>query len=257
MGIYENLDKKLEVIKAIKDSNIISPHHIPVSYYVQEAYNLYNWALVDKEALIAAGLPGELVDDLPIRLEALAEAEALWQTERGSEIYGSAEWEKQYALALDLRSRLLDEFRFAFRKHPDLMKNVSVITKDHTQAGVIQGLYDLAVLGRVNRQVLEASRFDMSLLDQAAQTSDQISTLLADVTRDRGNRGEARIVRDQAYTHLKEAVDEIRSYGQHVFRKDKERRMGYRSEHLRQLKHRKSRKPRTKKAEEQSGTNPA
>lgn len=43
----------------------------------------------------------------------------------------------------------------------------------------------LAVLGRSNRAILETIPFDMSLLDQAAQASFDLSMLLANATRDR------------------------------------------------------------------------
>ncbi|MCX6580051.1 MAG: hypothetical protein NT166_07690 [Candidatus Aminicenantes bacterium] len=57
-----------------------------------------------------------------------------------------------------------------------------------------------------------------------------------------GKLCEVKRIRDQAYTYLKEAVDEIRRTGQYVFRRNKERYIGYISMHLR---HAKSRKPGT------------
>jgi hypothetical protein len=109
---------------------------------------------------------------------------------------------------------------------------------------MIQDLNDLSVLGKANPQLLEAINLDMSLLDEAAQTAKEMAALLAEVNRSRREHSEAKRIRDQAYTHLKEAVDEIRRCGQYVFRQNKERLMGYRSSHIRQIKSRQRRKRR-------------
>ena len=45
--------------------------------------------------------------------------------------------------------------------------------------------------------------------------------------------GSALVICDQAYTHLKQAVDEIRDTGQYVFWNDEVRRDGYYSTYLR------------------------
>jgi len=60
---------------------------------------------------------------------------------------------------------------------------------------------------------------------------------------------ELRLLRDQAYPHLKEAVDEIRRFGRHVFQYDKKRVANYRSHFLRQQKKRNPQRPRKSKNE--------
>ncbi|MGD2086544.1 MAG: hypothetical protein PVH61_10205 [Candidatus Aminicenantes bacterium] len=59
----------------------------------------------------------------------------------------------------------------------------------------------------------------------------------------------AKKIRDQAYTHLKEAVDEIRLFGQYVFRQNKDRFIGYRSNYIRQLKSKQRRKTKKNRGE--------
>ena len=43
-------------------------------------------------------------------------------------------------------------------------------------------------------------------------------------------------IRDQAYTHLKAAVDKIRSNGKYLFRDNKSRLRGYKSDYMREQK---------------------
>ena len=56
--------------------------------------------------------------------------------------------------------------------------------------------------------------------------------LLALANCERDGENDGRKIRDRAYTHLKEAVDEIYEHGQFAFRQDDERRRGYRSNYM-------------------------
>ncbi len=233
MGNRDDYEKKLDVLTAIKDDEIKTPHHIPARAYIQEAETLYHQALKDKEELISVGVPWELVEDLPVRAGALIEAESDWYVQNKTSKEKSTGWAKESPLAYDLKKQLLNAFYYAFRDRPDLLKTLRVTKKGRTHANMIQALNDLSVLGKKNAGLLEAVRFDMTLLDKAAQTAEAMSGLLSDTNAYIRTVKEVKKIRDQAYTHLKEAVDEIRSAGQYVFRKDKDRSRGYRSEYLR------------------------
>ena len=84
MGNREYYEKKLEVIRAIEDDKIKTPHHIPMATYIQEASDLYKRAEKDKDALTAVGMPPELLEDLPIRIGALSEASSIWNKYRNT-----------------------------------------------------------------------------------------------------------------------------------------------------------------------------
>jgi hypothetical protein len=234
MGTQEDYKKKPQAISTIEESQIKTPHHIPVDVYIQEADTLYHWVQADKEALTAVGLSWGLVEDLPIRTGTLIEAEAQWQTRRKTRTKSSREWDNLSPLAHELRNELLIGFRFAFRKHTDLVTKIKGISKGEKQTKLIQDLNDLSVLGKANSRLLEVIRFDISLLDKAAQTAREMAVLLAEINKYRQERSEAKKTRDLAYTHLKQAVNEIRLTGQYLFRKNKDRFVGYRSKYMRQ-----------------------
>jgi hypothetical protein len=234
------------------ENQIKSPHHIPMSIYIYEADTLYHWALEDKEALAAAGLPMDLLDSLPTLCDTATAAEAQWYVQLNSTKKSVLEWEKQAALGFDLRKQLLHHFRFAFRGYPPLLNYLKVISKGESHAKRIQDLNDLAVLGRTNRVILEAIPFDMSLIEKAAQASFDLSMLLANATRDRMRPNEAKEIRDRAYSRLKEVVDKVRFYGRYVFSGNKERLIGYRSEHMRRLKNKQARKHKKNTIDENS-----
>ncbi len=242
MGNQEDYENKIDLLKAIEESRVKRPHNVPVGAYLQEADNLYIWALDDREALTAAGLSWEFVEDLPVRRGALAHAEAIWQSQWKAEKESAREWAERSPLAYELRYRMLKDFRFAFRNDPDLTKLVGRIGKGRTHANMLQGLNDLCALGEAHTSLLEAINFDLSLLDRADREAYEMADLLARATRDRLEHNEGKEIRDRAYTHLKEAMDEVRVHGQFVFRENKERFWGYGSQHLREAKQKRARK---------------
>ncbi|MDQ1352840.1 MAG: hypothetical protein QG657_3146 [Acidobacteriota bacterium] len=251
MSNRENLDKILDIISAIDDKRIKTPKHVPASACVMEAVTLYHWASKDKEALIAHGLNWELVEDLLVRQEALAEAEAIWNSQWVGRKELASEWDSLSAFGYELRDRLLADYRFAFRNQRDLLLTLKRISTKKNHPTMIQDLNDLSVLGRGHRPLLEAVRFDISLLEKAAQASWDLTALLAKTTTARMNVGEGKRIRDQVYTYLKEAVDEIRRTGQYVFRHDKERLPGYNCDHLRQANMRRARARKSKMAKQE------
>ncbi len=240
MSTREDYETKIAVLKAIEEEQIRTPNNIPVDVYIQEAENLYHWCQTDKEELIAKGLSWELVDDLPGRSGALREAESMWVAERFTREEAARKWEKESPAAYGLRDVILQDFRFAYRKDTVLYGRVRAIAEGNSHADMIQDLNDLSVLGKENPEPLAAIKYDMSILDQAAQMADEKAALLAAVTGERADNSETKKIRDQAYTHLKEAVDEIYSYGQYVFRDNDERLKGYRSNYLRRRRNKKA-----------------
>ncbi len=95
-----------------------------------------------------------------------------------------------------------------------------------------QDLNDLSVLGKDHPEELNAIKFDMTILDEAAALADGMSDLLGATTTERADSSDTKKIRDQAYTYLKEAVDEVRDFGQYVFWRDDARFRGYRSEYM-------------------------
>ncbi len=101
------------------------------------------------------------------------------------------------------------------------------ISEGDTNADMIQDLNDIAVLGKANEEKLSAIAFDLTRLDEAAQMSTDLAELLAIANGDKAVSSETKVIRDKAYTHLKELVDEIRAAGKYLFWRDKDRYKGY------------------------------
>ena len=233
MSNLEDYNMKIEVIKAIPDDQIKTPNSIPVGIFNQEAEELYKWCQADKDELTAKGLDWTVVDDLPVRCGALREASTNWSREWRTREEAEKLWLLESPKGYDLRNEIAHHFYYAFQGSPSLIRKVKKFLKGTTHAEMIQCLNNLSVLGRYNQELLRKIGFDFTLLDLAAQKSDELSTKKKAASWDSEDYLEPKIIRHQAFTHLKEAVDLFYNYGRYVFWKNSARLKGYSSNHLR------------------------
>ncbi len=229
----ENFETKLPVLETLPADEVRTPD-LPVDVYLQEAENLSVIAIEDKEALAGAGLDWEgYGEDLPVRAGALRHAQSLWVKNRYTQEEAQREWNEKSEHAYEERDDLLTTFRFAFRRRPDLLGRVREITDGTGHHDMIQDLSDIAALGQAGEAELNAIHFDLGRLTQAAALADDMAALLARANGEMADNPAAKLMRDRAFTHLKEAVDELRVTGRYVFRKHKDRVKAYGSAYFR------------------------
>jgi hypothetical protein len=222
----EQFDLKQAAIEAIAEKQVTYPN-IPVDAALQESEDLYVWCQVDRDKLAKAGLDLKLIEDLPLRTGACRYIQSQWQKEYRSLEEAQKEWGQKSPAAYELRDELLHHFFHAYYKFPDLYARTQKIAEGNTHADMIQDLSDLAALGIANSEPLQAISIDLALLDLAGTMSEQMAVLLANSNGKKLEDNKLRLLRDKAYTHMKEAVDEIRRCGQYVFWKDEQRYKGY------------------------------
>lgn len=232
MSSLSDYNELLPVFQAIKPENTVTPN-IPVDVFVQETEDQYHWCLDDQAALTKAGLDWNLVTSLPTRAGACREAQSLWNKERNTRQQSEQDWKDQSPDAFDLRNELVHTFRYAFRNDEGLPGRVEEISQGDTNSDMIQDLNDLAELGKANPDLLVPVNFDFSLLDLAADLSDRMGDLLGATNGERKKDSETMIVRDQAFTYLKQAMDEIRACGKYAFWRNPDRLKGYSSDYWR------------------------
>ena len=207
--------------------------NIPVDVSLQESEDIQIWCQPDKPVLIKSGLDWNIVEDLPIRTGACRYIQSEWRKEYQSIEEAQKEWAEKSPAAFKLRNELLHHFNHAFYGRSDLLAKTRKIAEGDSSADMIQDLSVLNVLGKANIKLLETRTImDISLLDTAAAESESLSVLLASSNGEKLKDNEKKVLRDKAYAHMKEAVDEIRRCGQYVFWKDKQRLKGYRSQYI-------------------------
>lgn len=225
-----DFNELLSEIQAIRPENVLTPN-IPIDVFVQEAENLYHWSKGDEQALTKVGLNWQLAVSLPVRAGACREAQSLWNIERNTRQEAEQAWKDEAPAAFAFRDQLIHDFRFAYRKFDSLLSRVDEIAQGDTNSDMVQDLNDLSLLGKTNPEPLMGINFEMPLLDTASDLADRMGDLLGATNGERKEDSEAMLVRDKAYTYLKQAVDEIRECGKFAFWRTPERLKGYFSEH--------------------------
>jgi len=232
MSTRDDFTQLKETIEAIDEKQVLIPD-IPVDVFNQEAEDLYQVALADKEKLLVRGLSEQSIMMLNTAAGACRYAEAEWNKERNAKQEAEREWKEKSLLAYNLHNDLLDEFAFAFRDDHSLLSALDRIKDGNGHADMIQDLMSLAVLGKENLEVLAQTNFDANLLDQAETEADEMADLLAMANGTKDEDNHAKITRDKAFTYLKGYVTEVRRYGKFVFRKNKEHAAKYASQYKR------------------------
>ncbi len=228
MSSTSDYNELLSQIQSIPSVKALRPT-MPVDVYLQEAEDLYLWCLADQDALIGAGLDVNLINELPVRAGACREAQSLWVLNRRMRKHTSVDWKLCLSEATDLRSRLLHAFRYAFRAHDDLLAGIGEIAKSNSRSAIVQDLNDLSVLGNSNLDLLKAIRMDVELLETASLKSCQMSDMAGFINSARRRKSEAKVIRNKAFTYLKEAIDPICHCGKYVFWQNPDRMKGYTS----------------------------
>ncbi len=239
MANIDDYNAKLAEILAIPDEEVKEPT-MPVDIALQEAEDLHHWSKDDFDQLSAVGVTMDMIEELPVRAGACRETQSIWNKDYRSQQEAQKEWANQSPEAYDFRNDLLAAMRFAYRKDEALLGRVSAITDGSGHADMIQDLNDIAVLGRENTAPLLAIGFDISQFELAATRADELADLLAEANGDKADPNESKIIRDKAYTHMKELVDEIREAGKYVFRNNPNRLNGYSSKYWRKLRRKQS-----------------
>jgi len=225
-----DFNELLPVIQAISPESVITPN-MPVDVFVQEAENLYHWSLDDQDALGNAGLSLNSVTNLAVRAGACREAQSLWIKERNMSQEAEMLWKAEAPAAFDMRDHLIHAFRYAFRKDTGLLARLDEIAQGDSNCDMVQDLNDLSVLGKAHLDLLLPIKFSPIALDNAAATADRMGDLLGATNGERKEVSESMIIRDKAYTYLKQAVDDIRECGKFVFWRNPDRQKGYTSDY--------------------------
>jgi hypothetical protein len=226
MANIDDYNAEIETIRAIPDDKTLEPA-MPVDTYLQESENLAKWSLMDAEALATISITLAMLNKLPVRAGALREAQSIWVKDHNSQQDAQREWAEAAPEAFAMRDQLLHDFRYAYRNDAAILARVAEIAEGDSNADMIQDLNDLSLLGKSNTAPLEAINFSLEKLEAAATASDELANILALANGDKSLQNETKVIRDKAYTHLKELVDEIRAAGKYLFWKNEKRYKGY------------------------------
>jgi hypothetical protein len=223
-----------EIVLEIIEDKIITPI-IPVDITIGEAGQLNQFATKDEPELLAKGLKEGLIQQLTPSAKFLQEKQSIWISVYQSALSSTEAWEEKIDDARLLQRELKHDFQFAYRNHPDILKRLKNIIDGSGNMDLIQDLSDYSAFAGQYPEPLTAILYDTDKTVRAKQLSLDLVDLMnkVDGVKDSKNRPE-KIMRDRAYTHLKQLVDEIRAYGKYAFWNDEEKQKRYSSEYQRQ-----------------------
>lgn len=230
MSNKEDYLKMLPKAQALPLDAIKQPN-MPIVISIKEAEDLYHLCIKDKDELVAANLPETVFEELSCLAGALSEAQSVWMADMKDRQDAQQEWKEKAPKAFDLRDQLLHSFRYAYRKHNDVLDRVSAIAEGQSKVDMIQDLNDLSVLGLKHTEQLEMIKFDTSLLVTSAELSEHLSDIRAMANGEKMEGNASLVIRNEMYTLLKRVIDEIRDCGKYVFWKDEKKLAGYTSEY--------------------------
>lgn len=233
MSYKDHYSEKLSIISSIPDERISQPLNMPVNIYIQEAENLYNWCQPDREKLAANGLDWSIVEDMPARIDTLREAQARWEASDTKDIEVEKKWDEKAPAAHDFRKELARSLKFRFSDNHTMVTRLNRMSEGESNSAMIQSLRGLSVVGKEHIEYLESVNFDITLLDKAAEMSQEMASLLGAVNSRRAFCSDTLKIRNQAYTYLREAVSALKKHAGFLFWRDPVRMKGYTSNYYR------------------------
>jgi len=222
-----------EFVLKISEDQIVSPT-IPVDITIYEAGKLHQYATEDKEALLARGLSEDLIHELKPRAIFLQDKQSAWTAVFESAQTSTKRWEAKIDEARLLQRELKYDFQFAYRNEPNILRKLKNIVSGHGNMDLIQDLSDYHAFAKQYPEPLTAILFNTSKTERAKLISLELIDLMNEVdgVKNSKNRAE-KLMRDRAYTYLKQLVDEIRAYGKYAFWNEEEKQKRYSSEYAR------------------------
>jgi hypothetical protein len=238
MNFADHYSIKLDTLMSIPPDKVLHPGPEPVHVFLQEAVNLYHASLDDMEILLSGGLRRELVEDLPARISALREAEGIWIASQIDDAQTKSFRAKKTAEALSYRERLLRTLRFVHGDTQIIMRLYAAARRDKSSAALVQSLCDLAAAGRELMPGKPDSIITAELLDEAVEKAADLAKILACGATEKLAGSRELNIRNRAYTHLREAVDEVRRHGKFVFHEEPVKKKRYSSDYMRKARRR-------------------
>lgn len=212
------------------DDNKIKKMTIPPENVSTEGQQLKIVTDDDKDALLERGLNPQFLEDLPVRVAAFTYAAAVYELDVQNVSDVKLQWETLKEEGYSLRKKIIREMEFAYRDNPLALMKLQEIKNGKGHKDMLLDLLELAILGRDFPEDLIKTNFNNSLLNRAKALHEEVTLAYAEMKVHDNKTSEARLIRDKAFTWLKEVMDEIREYGKFVFADDPAKLNNYVSE---------------------------
>jgi hypothetical protein len=218
----------------LSDSLLETPK-VPINALIQEAEDLFHWAMQDREMLLTAGITSHTLEQMHALALILCEAQGAWNCARKTQSDARKNAIEASRKAFQFRARLVHDLLYAYRELPDARAALREIAQGNGYTDIIQDLMNLKTIGASYPQPLEKINFDFTRLEKAAFMAEGLGTLLAVANANDSSASSSKTTRDTTYARLKTVMTEVRLAGKYLFYQNAQRRLGYRSDYFRKL----------------------
>lgn len=229
-------DETCPVLYAKNFSKIKKPD-MPVSAAIAEGEVCHALASEDLERMTDVGFDKGVLVELDKAIRTLRVADAQHFVHQGEKREAAKLCREESLKALALRRFLISSLDYALESEKSGLEKLRHLRKYRGGvAGLIQNMRNLAALGREYREQLSEINFRTEKLEECIRLADQLGAFAADAfVSDRPN--ERKILRDMAFTHMRELMARIRKCAKYVLYDNPERlkryTSAYRREHYR------------------------
>lgn len=212
----------------------LSYPNMPISAYTTECESLRETYLKDTPHFSARRIDTAILGDkMDLAVAALREAEMNWSEAVQSSTAANNTWKELQHEAYDLRDEAEASLDFVLPEAGESRGELNAIIEGTGHSDMILDLGKLARLCGKHTAPLDEIAFTADMIARL----DELYTILTDVygkvSSDKGDKNEARILRDRAYIYCKGLEKKIKKAAKLVFRKEPEMLTRYRSEYFR------------------------
>jgi hypothetical protein len=214
----------------IPEKYLLEPN-LPVGVFVQETLNIQFYAQDDREILTSRGLDWDIIDDLPRRIDYLQECEMAWWKTRFSLSPETKEYFRIMDLAQTTSEELIRAFEFLADNDDNLTTAINNIKKGNDKFELVFDIQALNLLCEREKMKLKAIGVAPQTFIDARYCAEHFP-MAASIYDTDCSASVAQKKRNQAYTFLLVAIEEVRRCARHAFWDDKKHLRGYLSEYF-------------------------
>jgi hypothetical protein len=221
-------DALLSTISAL---TVYAPPSMPIEEAVGEGNRVTILIREDRAKLERSGIDFKFLDSFEARAGALAWSAAQVTTYVDMESTAKKEWDAIKPGANIVRKKFLKDLKRACRNNPELAVAVKRIQEGQGNLDWVLDFLSMHKLGKEVKKLLEQVFADLSLIDRSAELHTLLQDILSRMTIDPKKLNDAKTIFYKAWTHLKEAIDEVYEAGQYVFDEEDPRHFLYYSDY--------------------------
>ncbi|MDG5814452.1 hypothetical protein QA601_05145 [Chitinispirillales bacterium ANBcel5] len=228
---YESYDKLAPVLMNETFETLRRPD-MPVDVSAHEGYVFVLLLRKDEEELKNIGYDPAITNRIKELVGTFCIAEAKLTAILGDLHEAVKVWREHRAEGYKLRKKVLGALRFACREDKEALEKLQPFPRRPKQEIMILNLHFLSELGKKYKHHLKQINFDMAEINRCKTFGDKLSRLYAKAYSEEGPC-KMRVLRNKAFTRMKELMAEARAYVQYLFHDNPEHLRLYSSEYRR------------------------